>query len=224
MLPSNIYALGMESDSTQTRMGSVYAGITPANTATADSLRADSAKVRMRQYVGAASTLTTNHRSLGLPAEYAAQYGNMPLSSVGINFIAIGNFLFQTNRLRSSVTFERFVNVYPSNKILENFRECLQIGYYVYERDAIKLYPFIGGTVGLYYIDNGIRLGVFAAEAGAGLDYFIPKTSLLAGLQVSYNHTWNIRSAADAVGNIGGVAVRAHVSILFSERTTWWGW
>lgn len=195
-----------------------------------DSTNTDSAatQVRMYQYLGAISSMTTGHRTLGIPPEFAAQYGDAPLVSVGFHGVWIGDLLFRSKNLRSSFSFEKYVNAYPSVRIFENIRIAAQIGYIVFEQNSaqtgLKAYPFLGYAANTYYIDNGVRMRLFTAEGGVGVDYFIPKTPILVGFQASYNHSWNLLAAKEVSNNIGGISAKVQVSIFVYERKNVWGW
>ncbi|TAE29478.1 MAG: hypothetical protein EAZ92_06180 [Candidatus Kapaibacterium sp.] len=182
----------------------------------------------MYQYLGASSTLTTAHRALGIPPEFAAQFGDAPLVSVGFYGVWVGDLLFKTNKLRTSFGIEKFLNAYPSPRILENIRFPIQFGYYVFEqettRKGLKAYPFLGFSSSIYFVDNGVRMNIISVDGGAGADWFIPQTPLLVGIQASYNHSWNLRAAQDVANNVGGVCVKAQISIFIREKKNFWGW
>jgi hypothetical protein len=223
---TSVYAASEAVVSDSTRIDSISPGFgrEQFSNALADSARTDSNRIRMLQYIGVSSTMTTDHRTLGLPSEFATPYGNAPLTSIGINAVIMGDLLFKTNQLRTSTQIEKFLNAYPSSKIMENWRLGMQFGYYIFEQPNFKAYPFIGFGMGFYYVGNGVRVGLYNAEGGAGLDYFIPKTPLLLGVQASYNHNWNLRAAKETTNNIGGLAVRAQVSVFIREKFNYWGW
>jgi hypothetical protein len=200
-----------------------------AQTNSTDSTRTDTttqdpSRVRMIQYLGAVSSMSTDQRTIGIPSEFARQYGNAPLVGFGLNILWIGDLLFKTNQLRSSFTLEKLLNVYPSPRILENFRGSFQIGYYVYEQPNFKAYPFLGFGSSIFYVENGVRLNISSAEGGIGADYFIPKTPLMLGLQAAYSHGFNIRAPQDVANNQSGFTARAHVSIFIREKFNYWGW
>ena len=218
---TSIYAA---SDSTRIDSISPGSGREQFSSVQTDSARTDTNRIRMIQYLGVTSTMTTDHRTLGIPAEYAAPYGSAPLVSIGLNVVIMGDLLFKTNKLRTAAQIEKFLNVYPSARIFENLRTSVQFGYYVFEQPNFKAYPFLGFGSGVYNIDNGVRLSIINVEGGAGIDYFIPKTPLLVGIQAAYQHNWNIRAAKETTNNIGGLAVRAQVSVFIREKFNYWGW
>jgi hypothetical protein len=189
-----------------------------------DTTKQDSSPVRMIQYLGAVSSFSTDQRTIGIPAEFARQYGNAPLVGFGLNNVWIGDLLFKTNKLRSSITIEKLLNVYPSPRILENIRFSFQMGYYVFEQPNFKAYPFLGFGSSIFYVENGVRLSVTSVEGGAGADYYIPKTPLMIGLQAAYSHGFNIRAPQDVANNQSGFTARAHVSIFIREKFNYWGW
>ncbi len=172
--------------------------------------------------------LTTGHRTLGIPPEFAAQFGDAPLVSFGLHGVWLGDLLFKTNKLRTSYGIEKILNAYPSPRILENIRFAVQFGYYVFEQEmtqkGLKAYPFLGFSSSIYYVDNGVRLSVASVEGGAGVDWFVPQTPLLVGIQASYNHSWNLRAAQNVANNVGGVCVKAQVSIFIREKKNPLGW
>jgi hypothetical protein len=194
------------------------------DTTRTDTTNQDPSRVRMIQYLGVVSSMSANQRSIGIPAEYARQYGNAPLVGFGLNILWIGDLLFKTNQLRSSFTLEKLLNVYPSSRILENVRGSFQIGYYVFEQPNFKAYPFLGFGSSIFYVENGVRLSVTSVEGGAGADYYIPKTPLMIGLQAAYSHGFNIRAPQDIANNQSGFTARAHVSLYIREKFNYWGW
>jgi hypothetical protein len=205
------------------------AGVLFAQTNNTDSTRTDTTKqdpsrVRMIQYLGVASSMSANQRSIGIPTEYAKQYGNEPLVGFGLYNVWIGDLLFKTNKTRSSITIEKLLNVYPSSRILENIRFSFQMGYYVYEQPNFKAYPFLGVGSNFFYVDSGVRLNITYVEGGAGVDYFIPKTPLMIGLQASYSHGFNIYAPQDIPNNQSGFTARAYISVYIREKFNYWGW
>jgi hypothetical protein len=205
------------------------AGVLSAQPSSTDSTRTDTStqdpsRVRMIQYLGVVSSMSANQRSIGIPAEYAQQYGNAPLIGFGLNNVWIGDLLFKTNKTRFSTTIEKLLNVYPSSRILENIRGSFQMGYYVFEQPHFKAYPFLGFGSNIFFVDNGVRLSIYYAEGGAGVDYFIPKTPLMFGLQAAYSHGFNIRAPQDIANNQSGFTARAHVSLYIREKFNYWGW
>ncbi|TAE29477.1 MAG: hypothetical protein EAZ92_06175 [Candidatus Kapaibacterium sp.] len=183
----------------------------------------------MYQYLGASSMLTTAHRALGIPPEFAAQFGDAPLVSVGFYGVWVGDLLFKTSKLRTAASFEKILNAYPSSRIFENWRFMAQFGYYVAEQESnkpkgLKAYPFLGYSWNLYYIDNSVRMSILSVDGGAGADWFIPQTPVLVGVQASYNHSWNLSAAKEVVNNVSGLSIKAHIAIFIFEKKNPFGW
>jgi hypothetical protein len=189
-----------------------------------DSVRADTNRPFTRMYIGVNGTLSVNQRSVGITREAATYFGNEALTSFGINFINTGDLLFKTSNLRLQSSLEKFLNVYPSPRLLENIKSSVTIGYYVLEVSNISAYPFGGLGVNMFFIDRGIRLATLTLEAGAGIDYFVPATPLMIGLQASYNHAFNNVIVPDVSNNQAGMTLRAHVSIFLMKRYNFIGW
>jgi hypothetical protein len=189
-----------------------------------DSLRTDTNRPFIRQYIGVSSSFSVNQRTVGIPEPFASQYGNMPLVSFGIHSVNIGDLLFKTNKMRVSASAEKILNAYPSTRLLENFCGSFQLGYYVYEQPNFKAYPFVGFGTSVFFIDNGVRLSTFSLDGGVGVDYFIPKTPLMLGLQAVYGHLFNLRAAQGTQSNQPGFTARATVSIFLRDKYNFWGW
>jgi hypothetical protein len=178
----------------------------------------------MRNYIGVASSYSLNQRTVGIPTEYATRYGNAPLMSFGLNVVLIGDLLFQSNQIRTQATIERYLNVYPSSKLIENLRTSFEIGYNVIETPTLNVYPFVGFGVGLFHLDSLVRLFGYSAEGGIGADYFIPSTPFLLGLQAAYSHSFNFSAPIDTPNNQPGITLRAHVSIFLRNKYSAFGW
>jgi hypothetical protein len=146
------------------------------------------------------------------------------LMSIGITSVAIGDLLFKTNKLHTQANFEKFINVYSSSKLLENIHTSLQVGYFVFEQPNSSVYPFLGLGVNIFLIDKGIRLQTLSGEAGIGIDYFIPTTPFLMGLQASYSHAFNLRAPEYVSNNQGGFTLRAQMSVFIMNRYSAIGW
>jgi hypothetical protein len=178
----------------------------------------------MRNYIGIVGSYTTNQRTVGIPPEFAMQFGNMPLMSIGINAMTIGDLLLKSKQVRSQVTIEKYLNVYPSSKLLENIRSSIQIGYNIFETPIINVYPFVGLEIGFFNLDSLVRRSNYSIEGGIGVDYFIPSTPLVVGVQAAYGHSFNFRAPADTPNNQHGFAVRAHISFFYMNRYSAFAW
>ena len=190
-----------------------------------DTTKHDSIPILLKQYLGVSGTSLLNQRTVGLPEQYAAQIGNTPLLSLAISSIYWGDLLLRNNNIRLQISLEKFLNAYPSPKLFENFRAGMELGYAVLETPSLKVYPFLGYSQSLFNVDSLARVFLLNANAGVGVDYFLPRTPLLFSLQASYNHAWNGRAAADAPSsNQPGLAVRANVVVLLQTRRNYWGW
>lgn len=176
------------------------------------------------QYIGVSSTLGTNQRSVGLSREFAERYGDMPLASIGISAIIVGDLLFKLNNLRIQANIEKYVNTYPSSKLLENIRADFSLGYYLWEYQNIRTFPFLGAGSQMFFLDAGIRKLAMTVEGGIGVDYFIPSSPLLVGFQASYNHTFNVFNVPGVVSNQPGFNMRVHLSFFLAKRYTFTVW
>lgn len=183
---------------------------------------ADTARWYASHYLGITASYIPNQRSVGIPEQYAAKYGNEPLMTIGISYTTIGNFIFGSRRLRNQTTFEKIMNTYPSSKLLENFNLTTQFGYNVLETQTLNLYPFLGGRSSVFYLDAGIRLSIVSAESGIAVDYLIAGTPLRVSIQAGYSHSWNFLAPADTKNNQAGFLLRFNTSLWLKNQASQW--
>jgi hypothetical protein len=184
----------------------------------------DTIKTEMKYYFGISSSIATNQRTVGLPSEYHSQFGNDPVIGIGVGTIIWGDSFLKTEKLRTSMTFMKYLNTYPNPKILENLQMDLQFGYAVIETSHLKMYPMVGFGSSIISLDSLTRIALLNLSGGIGADYLIPNTPLLLTLQASYNHSFNLRSPVDIPNSQSGFNLRAGVSIYLRSRYSVSGW
>jgi hypothetical protein len=192
--------------------------------AQSDDTSASSSRPAMKIYWGINATTVANQRTVGLLENNAAQYGNGVMHSLGINAIIIGDLLFRSSRLRSQVSFDKFLNAYPSGQLLENTRFSASYGYNIIESESFYAYPLLGISSSNFYVDTSARILLVSAETGIGADYRIAGTPIMLSVQATYLHSFNIFHAKDARIDQPGFAVKAYISFFIRDKHTYWGW
>ncbi|MCU0426391.1 MAG: hypothetical protein MUF71_12275 [Candidatus Kapabacteria bacterium] len=195
---------------------------TAAQSTTQSTTSQEITPILMKQYIGISGSSVMNNRAVGLPAQYAEQIGNTPLLSLGISTVWWGDLLLHTNNIRTQMFMEKFLNAYPSPKLLENIRMGMEFGYALVETPTLKVYPFLGFSQAFITVDALARVSLLSANIGAGADYFLPNTPLAFSFQASYNHAWNLRAASEVPNSQPGIIARATVVVLLQTRRTYW--
>ncbi len=190
----------------------------------ADSVSADTTRIAMRQHFGISSSLGLNQRSVGLPEEFRAKYGNEPVIGIGISSMSWGDLLFQTSKLRWGVSLHKLLNTFPNARIFENLQTDIQCGYAVLETPTLKVYPFLGVGTTTIALDSITRIAFLNVNGGVGAEYFLPNSPIVLSLQAAYNHTFNILARGNVPNNEPGLTVRMGCFLYLRSRYNYWGW
>lgn len=144
-------------------------------------------------YLCASANISTNARNVGIGLSDGA-----PLTTVGISFIFIGNKLFNSRNLRTSVHLEKIMNGYAVSSFLTNYRMQATVGYNVITEELYRLYPFVG-IYGLQSqaVDKNTNISSIPFQLGIGGEFLPKQTPFILGVQCSYQYILPLFSLLD---------------------------